>query len=45
MWWYNRVIPLSARFQKKLALAPGMLDATGIDEILLVCRKEPPAAN
>jgi SAM-dependent methyltransferase len=45
MWWYNRVIPLSARFQRKLALAPGMLDASGIDEILLVGRKEPLAAN
>jgi SAM-dependent methyltransferase len=41
MWWYNRVIPLSARFQKKLALAPGMLDASTIDELLLVCRKNP----
>ena len=45
MWWYNQVMPLSVRFQKRLALAPGMLDATGIDEVLLVCRKEPMAAN
>jgi SAM-dependent methyltransferase len=40
MWWYNRALmPLGVRFQKKLALASGMLDATGIDELLLVCRK------
>jgi SAM-dependent methyltransferase len=45
MWWYNRALmPLGMRFQKKLALRPGMLDATGIDELLLVCRKEPIAA-
>jgi len=41
MWWYNRVMmPLGVRFQKKLALAPGMIDTEKIDEILLVCRKE-----
>jgi SAM-dependent methyltransferase len=40
MWWYNRALmPLGVRFQKKLTLADGMLDATGIDELLLVCRK------
>jgi hypothetical protein len=40
MWWYNRAfMPLGVRFQKKLALADGMLDATGIDELILVCRK------
>lgn len=40
MWWYNRALmPLGVRFQKKLELASGMLDATGIDELLLVCRK------
>ena len=40
MWWYNRVImPLGVRFQKKLALVPGLLDAGNIDEVLLVCRK------
>jgi len=41
MWWYNRALmPLGVRFQKKLALAPGMIDATGVDEVLLVCRKQ-----
>ena len=41
MWWYNRALmPLGVRFQKKLALAPGMIDATAVDEVLLVCRKQ-----
>jgi SAM-dependent methyltransferase len=41
MRWYNRVfMPLAMRFQKKLALAPGLLDTERIDEVLLVCRKD-----
>lgn len=41
MWWYNRaLIPLGLRFQKKLALAPGMIDAAAVDEVLLVCRRQ-----
>lgn len=40
MWWYNRVMmPLGVRFQKKLALAPGLIDTQGVDEVLLVCRR------
>ena len=40
MWWYNRVVmPLGVRFQKKLALQPGMIDTAEVDEVLLVCRK------
>jgi SAM-dependent methyltransferase len=40
MWWYNKVMmPLSLRFQKKLALAPGLVPTAGVDEILMVCRK------
>ncbi|MBI3529501.1 MAG: class I SAM-dependent methyltransferase [Betaproteobacteria bacterium] len=40
MWWYNRVMmPLGVRFQKKLLLCPGMIDAEDVDEVLLVCRK------
>ena len=40
MWWYNRVImPIGVRFQEKLSLQPGMLDAADVDEVLLVCRK------
>ncbi len=41
MWWYNRVVmPLGVRFQKKLALYPGMIDTRKVDEIMLVCRKQ-----
>ena len=40
MRWYNAVImPLGLRLQRPLALAPGMIDATGVGEILLVCRR------
>ena len=40
MWWYNRVfMPLGVRFQKKLALVPGLIDTEHVDEVLLVCRK------
>jgi SAM-dependent methyltransferase len=39
MWWYNRVLPISVRFQKKLTLASGMIDTADVDEVLLVCRK------
>ena len=41
LWWYNHVfMPLGVRFQKRLALAPGMIDAEDVDEVLLVCRKQ-----
>jgi hypothetical protein len=40
MWWYNRVMmPLGVRFQKPLALAEGFIDAAGIGEVLLLCRR------
>jgi len=40
MWWYNRVfMPLSVRFQDKLALTAGLIDTDEVDEVLLVCRK------
>ena len=40
MWWYNRVfMPLSLRFAGKLDLKPGLIDTTGVDEILMVCKK------
>jgi SAM-dependent methyltransferase len=40
MWWYNFVMmPLGVRFQKKLTLAPGLIDTEQVDEIFLVCRK------
>lgn len=41
MWWYNRVImQLGLLFQKRLRLEPGMIATGGVDEILLVCRKQ-----
>ena len=41
MWWYNRVImQLGLRLQKKLRLEPGMMATDGVDEVLLVCRKQ-----
>jgi SAM-dependent methyltransferase len=40
LWCYDRVmVPLGLRFQKKLELHPGMIDTTGVDEVLLVCDK------
>jgi SAM-dependent methyltransferase len=42
MRWYNRVfMPLGLRFAARLRLVPGMIDATRVDEALLVCRKRP----
>ncbi len=41
MWWYNHVfMPYGVRWQKKLSLVPGMVDTEGVDEVLLVCRKD-----
>jgi SAM-dependent methyltransferase len=42
MRWYNRVfMPLGLFFEKRLRLIPGMLDAARVDEVLLVCRRNP----
>jgi SAM-dependent methyltransferase len=41
MWWYNRVImQLGLHFQKRLRLDSGMIPTDGVDEVLLVCRKQ-----
>jgi len=41
MWWYNRAfMQLGLRFQKPLQFTPGMIATEGVDEVLLVCRKE-----
>jgi SAM-dependent methyltransferase len=46
MWWYNRVLmPLALRFQKKLAIVPGVIETDGVDAILLVCGKEERATS
>ena len=40
IWLYTHVLlPLAALFQKKLVLAPGMVDVGNVDEVLLVCRR------
>ncbi|MDU0460251.1 MAG: class I SAM-dependent methyltransferase [Geobacteraceae bacterium] len=40
MWWYNRVLmPLGMFFQKRLKFVDGLIEASGVDEIVLVCRK------
>jgi SAM-dependent methyltransferase len=41
MWLYNRVLmPMGARFQKKLSVTLGLIDMDEVDEALLVCRKQ-----
>jgi len=47
MWLYNRVLmPLGIFFQKRLKFLDGLIDASGVDEIVLVCRKRiDPAAG
>jgi len=40
MRWYNWTLPLVARFQKPLALVPGMVGTAQVDEVLLVCRRD-----
>ena len=42
LWWYNRAfMPLGLRFQKILDLQDGMMGTDAVDEILMVCRKQP----
>jgi len=42
MRWYNRVLmPMGLFFARRLRLVPGMIDATRVDEVLLVCRRNP----
>lgn len=45
MWWYNHLLmPLGLRRQKSLALVPGLIETSQVDEILLVC-SHPVATN
>ncbi len=40
MFWYNWVgMPLALLFQKRITLVRGVIDTTGVDELLLVCRR------
>lgn len=40
MRWYNRVLmPIGLRMQKPLHWVEGMVDARGVDEVLLLCRR------
>jgi SAM-dependent methyltransferase len=46
MWWYNRAfMPLGLRFQKPLKLTRGMIPTDTVDEVLLLCRREPRSAS
>ncbi|HJU08293.1 MAG TPA: class I SAM-dependent methyltransferase [Rhodanobacteraceae bacterium] len=40
MAWYNRALmPLGLKMQKRLQWRDGLIDAQGVDEVLLVCRR------
>jgi len=46
MFWYNWVgMPLAMLFQKRLELADGLIDTTGVDEIVAVCRRRGRRSN
>jgi hypothetical protein len=39
-FWYNWVgMPLAMRFQARLRFTRGLMSASGVDEIILVCRR------
>jgi len=38
--YHSVCMPLALHFQKKLALRPGLIPTDGVNEVLLVCRKE-----
>jgi SAM-dependent methyltransferase len=41
LWWYNHAfMPLGLYFQKPLQLTAGMIPTEGVDEVLLVCRRD-----
>jgi hypothetical protein len=41
MNWYNRVfMPLGVALQKRLRWKDGMIDTVGVEEVLLVCRRD-----
>ncbi len=40
MWWYNRVVPHTVRWQKPLHLHEGLINTEEVGGILLVCRRD-----
>lgn len=41
LWWYNRVfMRIALWFQDELRFTPGLLPTDGVDEVLLVCRRQ-----
>jgi len=41
MWWYNKVVmQVGLLLQKRLRFESGMIATEGVDEVLLVCRKQ-----
>jgi hypothetical protein len=41
MFWYNWVgMPLAMLCQRRLKLVSGLIDTTGVDEMMLVCRRD-----
>ena len=40
MWWYTGHMQLGLLCRKRLRLESGMVARAGVDEILLVCRKQ-----
>lgn len=40
MWWYNRVMPYTVRFQKELKMEKGLLNTDNIGEVLLLCQRD-----
>jgi len=46
LWWYNRILmPLGIFFQKRLEFVVGLIDLSGVDEVVLVCRKQVATAS
>lgn len=42
LWCYaHLILPLALRLQKRLTLSAGLIDAAQVDEVLLLCRRQP----
>ena len=40
MWWYNKVMPFSVRFQKPLLCHDGLMDTSEVGDLFLVCKRQ-----